>query len=138
MPNYGPLEIFRVIHEEDGHPTEAMRPADIDPRLMGSFEPPEVRESAGKLIRFLQSLGRWSGFISEELRYYYKGQGWDPDVAFVGLIGGWYADDGPGGNGEWRQPLDIFLVQAESGTYFVTDRFIEWCTRSLRPSRQAA
>jgi len=138
MPRMGDdeIELFRVIHEDGSKSEHPIRPDDIDPALIGTFQKYEVERVVEKLILFFQSRGYWSRFTFDELSRFYRDKGWNPVTAFYGLTTAYFDD---GGMMNWRQPLDIFIAQGENGMYCVTDRFIERCGRSRKkPATQAA
>jgi hypothetical protein len=116
-------------------PKHPIRPDDFNfsnhnTPLSSVFGKSEVEQSAGKLIQFFQSRGRWCEFTIDELRRFYELKGWNYNSAFFGLTGAWYDDGGLAGG--WAMPKETYLAFDDSGKAFVTAAFVERCGRNLK------
>lgn len=118
---------FRVLNEVASFKTFKIRPEDFDlsQPLLNTFGKAEIEWAAKKLLVFFQSRGYWFGFTLQEMIIFYNAKGWNPNLAFFGLMGGWY-DDATFVGG-WVETSDVYIAIGADGTYYVTDKFVEKC-----------
>lgn len=118
---------FKVLNEMPTFKHFHIRPEDFDlsEPLLNTFGKAEIEWAAKKLLAFFQSRGYWFGFTLEEMFIFYKEKGWNPSLAFFGLMGGWYDDATLFGG--WAQAADIYIAVGADGTHYVTDKFVERC-----------
>ena len=123
--------IFVPIIEGDSALHE-IRPDDIrmeehSDSILGTFGKCEVERSAGRLVRFFQSKGRWCNFTFSELARFYEQNNWDLNEMLFGLMGVWYDDGGLGG---WR--ISQSFVGHTGSKLCVSDMFIKRCAGKIK------
>lgn len=125
--------IFKVLDERPDTATHPIQPCDIpnlspsDYGLLQTFGKIEVERAAERLVHFFVQQGCWCRFTLPQLLSFYMKHGWSINSPFFGLMGAWFHDGGMMG---WVEPLDVFIACDDKGHYFVTDRFVERCSRA--------